>query len=220
MTNPGAKTHELANEGNGVIVTWQQLPQRALWRSQDSVPGQEYTEQQVLSLPSQEAGEATRSFNLVPDSKAPTEVPGNWEYLDHTADIQIHAWAKNNASAHAASALALHAYMVEDASTTIKPHLRVDVRASAHDEHSLLFALLDEFLYLFHTESFVATRATTLQLDQEGDKRVVNVRAWGGTFEPGVHKQGTEVKAITYSNMQISERGSDGNVHIYVIVDI
>lgn len=218
--NMSVETLNLESEGEGVTVAWCQLPQRSIWRCEGSDPVQNDQSGQVSPSPSREIDEAARSLKLVPDNSAPADAPGRWEYLDHTADVQLHAWAEDSARAHAASVLALHAYMVEDAGTTIKADLRVDVRASAHDEHSLLFALLDEFLYLFHTEGFVATRASTLRLDQEGDKRVVIVRAWGGVFEHGVHKQGTEVKAITYSNMQISGHGSDGNVHIYVIVDI
>ncbi|CAB1117265.1 unnamed protein product [Ectocarpus sp. CCAP 1310/34] len=41
----------------------------------------------------------------------------------------------------------------------------------------------------------------------------------GETFDLSKHPQGTEVKAITYSNMQINE-GPDGRTDIYVIVDI
>lgn len=218
--NLSVETLNLENEGEGVTVAWCQLPQRSIWRCEGSESVQKDQSRQVFTSPSRELDEATRSINLIPDKSAPTDAPGSWEYLDHTADVQLHAWAEDSARAHAASVLALHAYMVEDAGTTMKADLRVDVRASAHDEHSLLFALLDEFLYLFHTEGFVATRASTLRLDQDGNKRVVIVRAWGGIFEQGVHKQGTEVKAITYSNMQISSHSSDGNVHIYVIVDI
>ena len=40
----------------------------------------------------------------------------------------------------------------------------------------------------------------------------------GETFELGKHPQGTEIKAVTYSNMQINEK--EDKVDVYVIVDI
>lgn len=40
----------------------------------------------------------------------------------------------------------------------------------------------------------------------------------GQTFERGKHASGTEVKAITYSNMQIREQ--PGDAEVFVIVDI
>ena len=40
----------------------------------------------------------------------------------------------------------------------------------------------------------------------------------GDTFDQTVHPQGTEIKAITYSNMQIHEKPERAD--LYVIVDI
>jgi hypothetical protein len=128
---------------------------------------------------------------------------------------------------------------------------------------SLLFAFLDELLFLFSTESFVVrelalrpiVRGEQWELRATGCARVLAL--WtvcmsqcsrsacgrrGCRFVPGQHEQGTEVrrcarlalsthltadaallraaqvKAITYSAMQIHERESDAEV--FVIVDI
>jgi SHS2 domain-containing protein len=45
---------------------------------------------------------------------------------------------------------------------------------------------------------------------------------YGEKFDLARHPQGTEVKAITYSNMQVLEREVDGvfRVDVFVIVDI
>jgi SHS2 domain-containing protein len=129
---------------------------------------------------------------------------------------------------------------------------------------SLLFAFLDELLFLFSTESFVVrelalrpiVRGEQWELRATGCARVLalcTVRMSqcsrsggcgrrGCRFVPGQHEQGTEVrrctrlaltahltadatlvraaqvKAITYSAMQIHERESDAEV--FVIVDI
>ena len=40
----------------------------------------------------------------------------------------------------------------------------------------------------------------------------------GCIFNPEIHGQGTEVKAITYSNMQIHQK--EDRVDLYVIIDI
>lgn len=40
----------------------------------------------------------------------------------------------------------------------------------------------------------------------------------GNIFDPSKHPQGTEIKAITYSNMQINE--NEDRCDLYVIVDI
>lgn len=47
---------------------------------------------------------------------------------------------------------------------------------------------------------------------------------FGEEFDLGKHPQGTEVKAVTYSNMQIHEHDSeaspDGLAHVFVVIDI
>lgn len=46
----------------------------------------------------------------------------------------------------------------------------------------------------------------------------VRARGWGESFDLAKHPQGTEVKAITYSNMQIHEK--EDRTDLYVIIDI
>lgn len=48
--------------------------------------------------------------------------------------------------------------------------------------------------------------------------------SYGEEFDLSKHPQGTEVKAITYSNMQVhraeSEESPDGLAHVFVVIDI
>jgi SHS2 domain-containing protein len=57
----------------------------------------------------------------------------------------------------------------------------VELEVSGHDLPSLLFALLDEFLYTFSTDSFVCKRATITRLDRQAFK--IRVRAEGEAFD-------------------------------------
>ncbi len=82
--------------------------------------------------------------------------------------------------------------------------------------HSLLFEYMEELLFRFHTEGFLCRRVA-VSLDES--KWTMRVRCFGCQFDPAVHVQGTEVKAITYSNMQI-HRPEGARCDIYVIVDI
>lgn len=82
---------------------------------------------------------------------------------------------------------------------------------------SLLYNLMDEFLFRFSCdEFFVPKEVKVLELDTENFK--IKVQGKGEAFDLAKHPQGTEIKAITYSNMQIH---NDRPTHdIYVIVDI
>ena len=85
-----------------------------------------------------------------------------------------------------------------------------------HDIHSLLFAYMDEFLFYFSTEGFCCKEAYILDLNKESFS--LTVKGKGESFDLSKHPQGTEVKAITYSNMQVHEQADKTDV--YVIVDI
>ena len=82
---------------------------------------------------------------------------------------------------------------------------------------SLLFALLDEFLYRFSTDEMLCKDVRIVSFNREawtitarGYDRWGSTRAgtdthgcsYGERFSLAKHPQGTEVKAITYSNMQ------------------
>lgn len=149
---------------------------------------------------------------------------GGFEYLDHTADVQIHAWGPDMKVAFGAAAVGMFGYMVEMEDFGVE--LARTVTATGHDWQSMFFAFLDECLYVFHTEALVMCRVAVQSINTETWKVTASVR--GGLFDATRDKQGTEVKAITYSNMQIHQVDSESTrgeplerrAQVYVIVDI
>lgn len=147
------------------------------------------------------------------DSPSVAEI--KYEYLDHTADIQLHGWGSTLEEAMEQTLISMYGYMTDI--STVCSEYSFDLFASGIDMVSLMARLLDEALYAFSTEPFFIGRvAKVLKLDRE--KFEVEVRCWGESFDLSKHPQGTEVKAITYSNMQVNE--TPGRTDIYVIVDI
>ena len=139
-----------------------------------------------------------------------------FEYLDHTADVQCHSWGRDLPEAFANSGLAMYNYMTPIKGIEVDESLSRTFEAKGHDMESLLFNFLDELLFVFHTEFFVACSLVVTKLSKEDWS--IGARARGGTFSRDVHECGTEVKAITYSAMQIIEREEEAE--IFVIVDI
>eukprot|EP00898_Chlorokybus_atmophyticus_P003541 jgi/Chlat1/4188/Chrsp27S04282 len=138
----------------------------------------------------------------------------NYEYLDHTADIQLHAWGACAEEAFANAGLAMFNYMVPI--DDVEERVSQQFEASGHDMESLLFAFLDELLFIFSTEFFVCKRLVLNKLDR--DNWSVVATGHGERFDRKRHQSGTEVKAITYSNLQVHEQ--EGHAEVYVIVDI
>ena len=151
-----------------------------------------------------------------------------YAYKDHTADIQIHAWGEDLAEAYAWSALGMFDYMTPLEDCVSAPTTRYkEIRASGHDLDTLLFAFLDELLFTFHTEMLICTAVQVCEFDR--DEWTIRAIVAGTTFVEGETRQGTEIKAITYSAMKIVERRnlSDAEVasgthraELFVIVDI
>jgi len=81
---------------------------------------------------------------------------------------------------------------------------------------SLLFKYLDEFLFRFCTDYFCCKKAQIIEFDRKNFS--IRLQAYGEIYDQLKHSQGTEIKAITYSYMQIHEH--ENRSDLYVIVDI
>lgn len=153
--------------------------------------------------------------DLAEVSRAHGNTGKKYEYLDHTADIQLHAWGSNLTEAFEQVAVAMFDYITD--LSTVEAARSEEITAEGHDMESLLFQFLNEFLFLFCAEPFFVAKQVKIT---EFDKQNFKIRAtgFGETFDLSKHPQGTEVKAITYSNMQIHD--TDQAHEVYVIVDI
>ena len=76
--------------------------------------------------------------------------------LDHTSDVQIHAWGETLKESFELSALAMTGYMTDLESVEISQEEEVNVEG--HDLESLLFNFLDEVLFLFCAEPFLTSK--------------------------------------------------------------
>jgi SHS2 domain-containing protein len=151
-----------------------------------------------------------------------------YAYKDHTADIQIHAWGENLSEAFSWAALGMFDYMTPLEDCVAEPLLRFkEIRVSGHDLDTLLFSFLDELLFVFHTEMLICNAVQICDFDRESWS--IRAIVGGTTFVDGRTRQGTEIKAITYSAMQIIERenldddavrNGEHRAELFVIVDI
>ena len=141
-----------------------------------------------------------------------------YEYLDHTADVQLHAWGSTLQESFEQVAMAMFGYMtdIETVEMTEEQELEVCLEEGA-DVLNLLFKWLDEWLFMFSVEPFFIARKIVIK-EFDLEKHYIKAVGYGEQFSLAKHPQGTEVKAITYSNMQV-HRDKPTN-DIYVIIDI
>ncbi|EFA04039.1 protein archease-like [Tribolium castaneum] len=145
--------------------------------------------------------------------------PCKYEYLDHTADVQLHAWGDSLKEAYEQCGLAMFGYMTEINTVEIKQCSEIE--ATGDDLDGLLFHFLDELLFLFSCEPFlICSKLVITEFRTEGDELKIKCKCYGEEFTLGKHPQGTEVKAITYSAMQIINDPENKKFEVFVIIDI
>ena len=153
------------------------------------------------------------------DEGADLTIPeSKYEYLDHTADVQLHSWGETLTEAFENVGVAMFGYMTDIETVEMTDSFKVE--AEGDDMEGLLFHFLDEWLFAFSAEPFFIPRKIVItQFDEEKFK--ISAVGFGEEFSLEKHPQGTEVKAITYSAMQICFSQEKPQPHeLFVIIDI
>ena len=135
-----------------------------------------------------------------------------YEFFDHTADIGIRAAAPSLAELFIQLARGLTALIAEDsavASREARP-----IRLDAPDADALLLVWLQELLFWFSTDRFLAAEYALDAVTPTSLRGLVR----GERFDPTRHQQGREVKAITRHWLKVQQ--ADGAWRGQVIVDI
>lgn len=141
-----------------------------------------------------------------------------YEYLDHTADVQLHSWGDTLKESFEQIAMSMFGYMTEIEKVEMKSEQEVEILLDSEDDIlNLVFKWLDEWLFVFSAEPFFIARKIVIS-EFDADRGYIKAIGYGEEFDIHKHPQGTEVKAITYSNMQVHKDKPTND--IYVIIDI
>ena len=140
-----------------------------------------------------------------------------FEFLDHTADVQIHSWGDCFAQAAEQAVVGMFNYISDTSTVEVDASWNREVCASGHDLQSLLYNFMNDWLFEFCGNEFLPLTIRVIECDME--KFVLRSIGVGERFSRDKHVLGTEVKAITYSAMQVNPRPC-GSYDVYVIVDI
>ena len=140
-----------------------------------------------------------------------------FRFLEHTADVRVHSWGKDLESAFEQMAYGLMETITPDLSkVSSKKEKKVIIQAE--DTEALLFDFLSEFLFIFDVEELVFNDIKVQSIKIIEDRHELNAILKGEVFDKNKHEIGTEVKAITYSDISIIE--SKGRVEIKMVFDI
>ena len=133
-----------------------------------------------------------------------------YKFLEHVADIKFQAFGKNKEEAFLNSALALMEVVTEK--VRIQDVSKRKIRVGGDDDESLLYAFLEEFLYLLDAEDFVVGKIESLEI-KDG---TLSAMVLGDTASK--YKFSNDVKAITYNEMFVREE--NGKWVVQVVLDV
>ena len=141
-----------------------------------------------------------------------TEVGQGYEFFEHTADIGIRATGATQRELFARMAQGLMALIAEDSS--VQGRAARSIQLSADDSESLLLRWLQELLFWFSTENFLAADYLLDEITPTSLRGQIR----GETYDPARHGPGREVKAITRYLLEVTSH--HGRWRGQVIVDV
>ena len=136
---------------------------------------------------------------------------GSFEFIDHTADTGIRVEAPTLEDLFETAGLAFTEVVTSAESLDCSVERRFKLEED--DIETLLVSWLQELLYLLDTEDLVFARFQVTLHDCS-----LEATAWGEVFDPDRHMIKTEIKAVTYHQLEVAE--SDQGWQAQVIFDI
>lgn len=139
----------------------------------------------------------------------------DFEYFDTTADIGIDIKSDNMNHAYINAGLAT-LNLITDIDK-IKPVTTRDVILESEDEYGLLYDWITELLILLDSENFIASEYN-INIEPAEQGYILKGTISGDIYNTDKYNYKTEVKAITYHKMEISQEND--LYHVRFIVDL
>ena len=149
---------------------------------------------------------------------------GTYKFLPHTADEKFEVIAPNLSDAFATSVLAFYEIILGP-NHVVGEKVTKEISLEAKKLTSLLYDFLNELVFYFDDENLLLQHVKKLIVEPKGDLWILNATLAGESRVK--HDLVTEIKNMTYSEMEIKQHTADCNpgsgddgVRMIVVVDI
>ena len=139
-----------------------------------------------------------------------------YEYLDHTADIKFLAYGKTLEEVFENSALAMFNVIID--TDKVSEGVEREISLKSPDLESLLVDWLSELLYIFEVDEIVFKKFQGENITEEEGEYSITAQAMGEKYYPESHPFETEIKAVTYNQLEITKNADGWKAQI--VVDI
>lgn len=142
----------------------------------------------------------------------------SWEYnfLDHTADIAVDIKADTLDELFMASAYSWRDYISDDNNSFSSEKHLLDL--SENNLEVLLVSFLSELNFLYQSKSWMMDKVNSLIITEKNDSWNLNAEILGQSSNRREMNLKTEIKAITYHQMEIKEQ--QGRFSTRIVFDI
>ena len=125
-----------------------------------------------------------------------------YKIIDHTADFGLHVFGANPQDLFASAALAMFELITEPQTVNAARSLTVTVEGG--DWSDLMVNWLRELLYLWTGRELLVG---AVEIQQVSDKKITATIA-ADRFDPQRHPVQTEIKAVTYHQIQVKHEST------------
>ncbi|BAB65390.1 archease [Sulfurisphaera tokodaii] len=126
-----------------------------------------------------------------------------FEFFEHTADIGIRAYGRNLNEAFENAAVAVFEVMTD--TSKVEPKEMREVKIDGYDLENLLYRWIESLLVYYDSEIMLFSKFY-VNIDEKN--LTLEGKAWGEKFDPNKHERRTVVKAMTYHEMKIENKGN------------
>lgn len=137
-----------------------------------------------------------------------------YRFFDHTADVKFQAYGKTLEQAFANAAYAMFKVFVE---SEVQGKVTKSITVQGADLKALLYNFLEEFLFLLDSQSFLLSKMDSLKINNFNKEYVLTAMI-KGDYQEGQYTLNTQIKAVTYDQMEVKEEKDQAMVQ--VVVDI
>ncbi|HUX99171.1 MAG TPA: archease [Candidatus Deferrimicrobium sp.] len=138
-----------------------------------------------------------------------------FRFLEHISDVYVEAIGRTLEEAFVQGAYAMFETMTDIKTIEAIENRKIEIEAE--DLEALLFEWIDQFLYLFDVEGLMFSKFD-IKIDKIVNGYRLNGLCWGEKFDPEKHPARTEIKAPTYSLMEIIQKPS--KITLRFVMDI
>ncbi|MCD6340814.1 MAG: archease, partial [Desulfurococcales archaeon] len=139
-----------------------------------------------------------------------------YKFLEHTADAYVEVFGGSLEEIFELAAKAMFEVMVD--TSKVRPVKHTVIEDSGFDVENALYRWLEDLLIEYCANNMVFGKFKVEYVRKANGDVVFRGIAWGEEFNPELHDPRTEVKAVTYSLMEIGKK--DGCWYARVVFDI